>query len=442
MDKKSLTLIIDFEIYAHLFKPIVEELVSRKILVQVFSPHHLLPSVKEHFGESPSLQYHSLDALKKRHRFRFLIHRVASLLFTRTDFSFQFAKKRNQINVASKGIQRFLHKLSRFTPKVPNPKINGFLHALSGFGLKNPFPTQKVMIGSLNASPELLGAKGMQVYTVMESWDHPVKVPNGYRSAMVYVWNQELGEDWESCQGDHQWQIFYPLKLRYAIENSHDSTENGRVSHEENRPLCVYAVASTDKFSGSTIVDLEKRILSDLCVATQNAHWDFLIKSRPNGREGEFQKYSQKYSHVQSTSVLDDDIEEAANYTLTDEYNKRRFDEIKNASLVINAFTTFGLDAAVAGFPVLQLDLQKATDYEDSDQIYGNNHIRKYLLKSENVFRVVDEGLVDAATKYLQEASLDSAAAYSRELSDWLIPEISAADAVRNIVDHVLSDGA
>ena len=34
----------------------------------------------------------------------------------------------------------------------------------------------------------------------MESWDHAVKVPNGYVSNIVFGWNKDLCEDWAKYQ--------------------------------------------------------------------------------------------------------------------------------------------------------------------------------------------------------------------------------------------------
>lgn len=437
MSKQSITVVIDFQIYAYLFKPIIAKFIEQNIDVTVYFPSEIKGLVTKELAIFPEVHFADLDKIKRHHKNRWRIHRALQSLLTRDDFSFQYGKKRNQVTLKTKGVAGVLMKLADFTPKVPNLKINAFLHKVVGIGLHNPFPTNKILVGSLNASAELLCARGQQVYTVMESWDHPVKTPNGYSSHRVYAWNQSLAEDWQATQGDHICVPFYPLKLRYAI---HEIREKGlwqKSQGQRKRPLCVYAVTSTRKFSYALAVEIENQIINDLCEATKIAGWDLLIKPRPNGMTGEFDEFVKQHNHVKVGSIKTDKISIPANYYLDDEYNQLRFKELLDASLVINAFTTFGLDAAVAGIPVLQLDLRKASGYENSNLLFNNHHIKKYLLDVPSTFVVVEENFREKIIEFLKSPN-SVPEVYRDNLCNWLIPKESMDEALKKLVDDVL----
>lgn len=437
MNAQAVTVVIDYKIYAYLFKPILAKLVEKRVSVNVFCPSQIKSEVVRDLGAPQGVRIFTLDEIKARHVNRWRLHRALQVLCTRADFSFQYGKKRGQITRTYKGMQGLLLRLACFTPKVPNSKINAFLHSVMGCGLKNPFPTEKILVGSLNASAELLCAKGQSVYTVMESWDHPVKTPNGYKSRRVYAWNRSLGEDWQATQGDNDWKIFYPLKLRYAWQEVLGNDLWMKARGTRPKRLCVYAVASTRRFSIGVICDLEDRIISDLVAATEEAGWDLLIKPRPNGMPGEFDQFCRGKSHVRIGSLASEDVDVPANYFLDDEYNRRRFTEVIEADLVINAFTTFGLDAAAAGMPVLQLDLREAIGYEDSGLVFGNHHISKYLLKTPCTFVVKNELFRDKITEYFKQPN-DLAHRYRDNLLHWLFPEQSIDVSLEQMIDDVL----
>lgn len=437
MQKPEVSILIDFRIYAYMFKPIIEKMVKRGVTITVFCPSKILDFVIRELGILGEIRFCDLDEVRRPRRLRWMFHRSMLLLFTRADFSYQYGKKSRQEMIKSKGLQRVLLKLAWLTPKVPNHKINTFLKAIAGIGLGNPFPTPKIVVGSLNASAELLCGAAQKIYTIMESWDHPVKWPNGYVSTRVYAWNQSLGEDWEATQSDKSWIPTYPLKLRYAIESIFLKKKWEKRHGKRPKPLCAYAVASTRRFSVKLICDLEDRIINDLCKATEKAGWDLFIKPRPNGLFGEFDKFVKEHAHVSVGSIVNDEVDVAANYYLDDTYNMRRFDELLDASMVINAFTTFGLDAAVAGIPVLQLDLRQACGYEDSCLIYNNHHIRKYLLRGPAIFMVKGEVFRECITDFLKNPS-NMAEQYSNRLRNWLIPNTPLDDILDEVIDDIL----
>lgn len=334
-----------------------------------------------------------------------------------------------------KPARRMLVKLSRALPKVPNKSINAFLERMAGICFQNPFRTKTILAGSLNASAELLCAKNQTVITVMESWDHVVKIPNGYTSEMVFAWNDDLKNDWQRVQCDQNVRTFYPLKLRYARDVVRQLPIP--VRRNELSPFFVYAVASTRRFCIKTLVEIERKLIRDLARAAEIVGWDLLIKPRPNGEEGEFSAIVKEFPNVRVGSILDQDIDQPANYFLSDDYNNKRFSEIVGAEFVINAFTTFGLDSAAAGIPVLQIDIRNADGYADSKFIYENYHLKNYLLPRDPVLRISGDflsGFIDSL-----QSSKVLAKQYTTEIAEWLFCDRSEAAAIDDLVDRSIA---
>ncbi|MFT7248443.1 MAG: hypothetical protein ACI97P_001221 [Arcticibacterium sp.] len=438
-NNKEITIVIDFRIYYYLFEPVVDSFIERGVKVYLVCNKDIKDFISSKRQDLGCIEFVSLPVIKRKFRVHKVIHRILTIFFTRYDFSHQYAKRINQVTIKAKGMKRLLYFISRFVPKVANSNINAFTHNAVRVISKNPFPTSTVLVGSLNASPELLCAKNLRVVTLMESWDHTVKIPNGYLSDKVIVWNKELRDDWVEYQNDKNVDWVYPLKLRYAIENINKTGAWELNKKEEGKPMCVYAVASTRVFSVPQIVELERRLIADLCIATDKANWDLLIKPRPHGDLKEFDEFSESFQHVK-VGYMEDASSNPADYYLNDEYNAIRFSEVLPARIVINCFTTFGLDAATAGIPVLQLDLRETSRYEDSQMFYSNHHINKYLITDRSTLKVpsgVD--LVEYIADYLSN-SRGLEFDYTKSICDWLIPEASFQDSMDRLVDLVLGE--
>lgn len=428
MKNDEVTIVIDFKIYLYLFEPIIRYLLQKNVKIYLAAPQDIMPEVKDILG-GLEVTFVNLSEIKSKNKFRFYFHRTIATLCTRQDFSFQYKKKRQQTTKKAAGMQGILLKIARFTPKVSNKKINAFLHKVSGIGLKNPFPTNKIMVGSLNASAELLTSKTQKVITVMESWDHSVKHPNGYRSDLFLGWNNSLCEDWKITQGDLNVEVFHPLKLRYAHETF-------RWESKRNTKLKVlYPVASTKKFSIDILVQIEKKIIQELVHVTKKLDWGLVIKPRPNGLDGEFD-YLLENDHVKVANVSHGNITNPANYYFTEKDNYDRFSLLEEINLVINAFTTFGLDSIAVGVPVLQLDLRKCESFEDSHMVYSNHHIEKYLISSDDLIRPVDTTLY-AELYDKKDILLEVAEKYTNKMRHWLYKYKNTEDAMRNCFSKI-----
>ena len=433
----ELSVIIDSRIYGYLFAPIIAALEAKGIHIYIYTPRRILDHVRNDIGLYKHVEFLDLDPIRKRNRWRWLLHRIAMDLFVRDDFSYQLHNQKNEITKKLPPMRRVLVKLSRLLPKVPNNSINAFLERLVGIGFRNPFQTRTIITGSLNASAELLCAKDQIIITVMESWDHAVKHPNGYTSELVFTWNNDLKRDWQRVHNDQNVYAFYPLKLRYARDVVSEWPKHER---EIGRPFFVYSVSSTRRFSMNILVDLERRLIRDMARAAEMAGWDLFIKPRPNGEDGEFSDLIKEFSCIRIGSIVDQDVSQAADYYLNDEYNIKRFSEINEAKFVINAFTTFGLDSAAAGIPVLQIDIRKAEGYSESSLIYENYHLKNYLLQRDAVLRIQGD-LVSHLSRFLK-APNNFPEEYSAELKTWLFSDRSQSDAINELIEKSIEQGS
>jgi hypothetical protein len=435
-DTSNISILIDARINGYLFSPIIASLIKKGIRVIVYTPQSILKNVELDLPVSDLITYKELNPILNKNRFRYFIHLVGLYFLTREDFLFRSMKRYENSREEARPFKRVILGIAKLFPKLPDHKVNMTLSKMSTVFLENPFDSNTILVASQNSCPHLLGLKSQKVVTVMESWDHAVKKPNGYASDMVFAWNTSLGEDWTARQHDHLVHVFWPLKLRYARNTGVVREVSCDLIGE--RKFCVYCVTATRRFSPPLIVELEKKLIRDLSKATELAGWDLLIKPRPNGEFGEFDDVLKEFPNARIGSMQPQEADAPANYFLDDEYNARRFAEVSGAQFIINAFTTFGLDAAAANLPVLQIDIRGAIGYSASTFYYENDHIKKYLLTDKYVLKLTGN-LVDGFTHYLSNPN-DFPVKYSKALKRWLFTEESETEAIERLIEEVLGD--
>jgi len=432
----TISILIDARIYGYLFSPIIVSLIKRDIKIIVYAPLSILNKVKLDLPINDLISYKDLDSILKKNSFRYFIHLIVLYFLTPEIFLFRSMKLYENSRQEAKLFKRIILGIAKLCPKLPNNKVNITLSKISTAFLKNPFDSKTILVASQNSCPQLLGLKSQKVVTVMESWDHAVKKPNGYASDIVFAWNSSLREDWIASQHDQLVHVFWPLKLRYAKKFG--------LVHEvssdliSKRKFCVYCVTATRRFSSPIIIELEKKLIRDLSKATGLAGWDLLIKPRPNGEFGEFDDVLKEFSNTRIGAMQSQEVDVPANYFLDDGYNATRFAEVSGAEFIINAFTTFGLDAAAANLPVLQIDIRDAIGYGASNFYYENDHIKKYLLTDNYVLKLTGD-LVDGFTHYLSNPN-DFPVKYSNALKHWLFTEESETEAIEGLIEEVLGD--
>lgn len=416
----QISIAFEHEIEYYLFKPIIKQLILNNYQIKILTSERTKKRIKEDW-ESRKIKYYAT-----RFSIRLILlkalHKIVLILLTPHNFSSQYQRMILQIYIHKKNIWSIFYRLSFITPKSKN--INKRIGSVFKYFTPKFFETKKVLVPTLNSYSFLLSRNDLEVYTVMESWDHAMKVPNGYVSKKVFLWNEALQNDWKEYQKDLNTFSIFPLKLRYAINNKVDLINKSK--------KIVYAVALTELYSNPFLEKIEKQIIEDLCRITQKMEYDFFIKPRPISSETEFNVFLEKYNHV-SLGSFNLPEKNPSNYFLDDAYNKKRFDEIHDAMLVVNCFTTFSLDSALYGIPVLQLDLSKT--HPETNIFYNNHHIKKYLISSKNILKI-ENNFKNEFTRYFY-SNCNKHFSFMNELQNWIGSKESLEDSINKMLKEI-----
>jgi hypothetical protein len=297
--------------------------------------------------------------------------------------------------------------------------------------MESPFPTRKVVVASRFSLPHLLCAADAEVFTVMESWDHPVKTPVGYVSQTVFAWNADLARDWSRQQGDVDVRVGYPLKLRDALQIGPCANKGSRTV--SNRAM--YAAGTSSLSYVNNLHEEEQRLIRVLCKATQRAGWTLLIKPKPNGPVGDFDHFADEFRHVRIGQYRG--AESSTDYYLDAEYNAARYSEACWADVVISAITTFALDAALLGAPVLQLDLRELPGFPELARFSTNHHLSAYLLRDpELALGASSSAQLECEVARALERP-ERAYGFSSMLRQWLVPAKGLRESLGGMLDVI-----
>lgn len=292
------------------------------------------------------------------------------------------------------------------------------------------FQEDVVFVMTTSTRPWLHAAGKKPTVSVTESWDHPVRKTAGYHTHVVLGWNRDISNDWVQFQGADAAFVGGPWKLGYAIDAFPLSASSGNL----DRPRLLYAVGTS---SASPLwFAAEYRLIELVVEAAGDAGWDVTLKLKPNGERSDYVDIAGRHSHVRITDERSSP--NPMDYHLDDEYNQQRLKDMASAHLVINAVTTFALDAACAGVPVLQLADFEGDDLSGIRSASHNYHLQKYLLNNpQQVFSVDSAELRRDLARWLQNPDR-RAIDYSARLRRWLVPDVGMAATLRTAVESAL----
>lgn len=287
-----------------------------------------------------------------------------------------------------------------------------------GSRLPNPLPTRFVVAVSRTAYPHLLCGGGARVATLIESWDHAFAHPAGYLSEWVVPWNEDLGRDWVELQDPAARQVLgYPMKLRYALAAS---------LPEPAEPALAFASGTSSHDRHAAHFREERALIEAIARGAAAAGWKTLVKPHPMARPGDFDGLG--------AEVLGYRGEGANDYSLDDAYDRDRLDELRRTTWLANGWTTFGLDAAAAGRPVLQFRLAEEDGWPSLADLYRGEHIRKYYLGGGEVLRLGSAAEIPAQIERVLATWRGKAEEQSSRLRRWLTPDPDPGAAVERVV--------
>ncbi len=308
--------------------------------------------------------------------------------------------------------------------------VNRLLQASASMA-RSPFEEDVVFVITTSTRPWLHAAGCVPTISVLESWDHPVRKTAGYQTDVVISWNRDLGDDWIRFQGAQAAFVGGPWKLEYAI-NAFPLTAS---SNPDGGHRLMYAVGTGSETPAW--YEAETRLIDLVAEAARDAGWRVTLKLKPNGKRSDYLEVVDRHPHVRLTD--EQSSPDPMDYHLGEEYNKTRLEELANVDLVINSVTTFALDAACAGVPVLQLAGFGGDDLTGIRSASRNYHLNAYLMNDPRlVLPVHSTTMKNQLSAWLQEPDL-RAVEYSNHVRTWLVPEDGMQASLQNAVAAALT---
>ena len=432
--RKQVTLLIPSLVCFDTALPYITELRRRRVGMHFVVDHRVRKFCSDDLHDALSVV--DIDELARKYRLTELFHNFLRLALTGEDFSPIYRRWLQQrLDVKSKLARVLALLVVRFGPKCAPNKVNNYLSCWLGWIIRNPFMTQRLIYITTTGKPHLLCGRGLKVYTVMESWDHPGKAPIGNASTKVFVWNAALEQDWMDFQGDNRLFRSYPMKLAYAI-GANDLKKWELLKPGNNRILYPTTFNST---SDKRMFAEELKFIKELCRATEKTGQKLLIKPKPNSVEGELDQFLE-FAHVEIGHYQPN--EGGGNYRLSRAYNEGRLDELRKSDVIINLGTTFAIDAAAYGLPVIQFELACPRQYPFLSTLSTFPHLqRHFFCHQASHFKITDSIAVAFQLTFLSDPShyLPAAETFSLRLREWLIPDWTLADAVEQVIDECLA---
>ena len=185
----------------------------------------------------------------------------------------------------------------------------------------------------------------------------------------------------------------------------------------------------------------ELKLIEALCRVTQGSGQKLLIKPKPNGSVGEFDRFLE-FSHVEVGSYQANDG--GANYSLSEEYNETRLRELRISDIVVNLGTTFALDAAAFGLPVVQLQIKCQQKYPYLTKLITFPHLaRHYYSAPDLIYTITGFVPISEELAFLCDKSLylKTAEAFSLYLRKWISPVSTLANSVSEVISVCLGEG-
>lgn len=428
----KITLVIPTLICLHTAKPYILEIRRRSIAICYYIGDELQDDqIKAVDPSATSIQ--RLTELAARYPILKVLHELLRITVTPMHFSAIYPRWLQQ-RLSTRGIfaRGFMNLLARRGPKLDARKVNSMLERVIRPFLNNPFETRKLIYFSLAPNSFLFCARNLEVNTILESWDHPGKAPIGHLSRSVFVWNKALEEDWQNYQGPDPVYLSFPIKLGYALERRKNATR----SPSEHRLMYAMTFGAS---SEAALYTEELQLVDHLCSITADTGTQLVLKPKPNSQKGELDQFK-RYSHVRITEYTSNAF--GSHYDLTDRYNAQRLSDLDQCDIVVNVGTTFALDAAAYGCPVVQLVFDAVESFPGLSKLRDFPHLARHLYENTPREFVLRGTGIHEQLNFLahHQVVLELARQKQRQLAQWLSPVLPRQAAISSVVTQCLCD--
>lgn len=424
-------------------RPLVQEFQRRGIVVRLFIfGQRLDPKLCAQYLNLELTSIHADFGGKKIRMF--ILHcldQAFRLAHTSPHFSSMYRKILAQEK--SRGFWKWFSRLTHFFPKTSSPNHH-YYHFFKFLvpQQKKPVP---VLATSLLHAPYWLCQKKAQVHLLVDSWDHPVKMPFFLNPRATYAWNEDLAQDVRKLQKLGQTQVTYPFRFHYIFELKNQSALRPASPHLQKHlselPLqfMVYAMGSfsnyPELFSG------EEKLIWELIKIAEEINIPLYIKPRPDSGPATFESFKKnKMVIIGPTKTAAGEHKVLPDLVIDQDYNIYRFLLLQRARLLINVGTTLIFEGALVGTPILQMDLSSSLpEMKGFIEWTDNPHLKKYIKPRASCFRYELTGDSTLLKKEIQDYLHDESKAQlmSQELKEWIMPQASFTTAVEQLLQDL-----
>ena len=424
----KITIIAELGTCIYAVKPIVKEFVDRGFAVDLYTEEANLEKTKNYLNNLP-LNILSTSVLMGR--WASLFDYIFKQLITKNTFSSQYAR----LAPSNNKLLSLIYKCAKYFPKPNQKKINSIYHKFWRMINRKPvFNSRKVLVITRTNNTYYLNNRNHLVYSIMESWDHPVKSPFYFLSEVTFTWNASLTEDMRAFQNNskHYSEIF-PLKFRYLQEIVSVPQINSVALQKEidfinTQPYVLY-ICTYSGYSKGDLFHNELKLIAKIKEQCDKAGKLLYIKPHPHYSASDFDSLSSSRNLRVGIGATNN----GTNYIFTDDDQYYKIQLLKNAEKIINVGTTLVLEASLLNENVYQLKIDSSR-YGSFARACENYHIAKYL---NSYSEIIDLTCGDESEKIEKLMKEDKGSNhYAAQIKKWLFNE-EIETSINKIVNEI-----
>lgn len=313
-------------------------------------------------------------------RFLNKLNFALTILFTRNDFPKPYRSfvkhysKRNLLGI-------LIFYLSNIWPKIYYNKVNFLVNNIISL-INKEGSIDKIIVHSRVSNLSFLNKKKLKTITIIESWDHIYKKPMGYIDKFTYLWNHEQIKDFMKFQSQSNCRLSYPKKISYLINKE-------KLNKDKIKLRTILYPATTSSFAErDKMFESELEFIEHLCFFISKTNYELIIKTKPNGKKGDFDFLKSKYSKIK---ILESSIfNSTTNFYIDKDEIKLRKEIFSKVDVVLNLGTTYAIEASLFNKPVIQLDFENSFKFSKLSELQKNYHLQKFLLGNNYTYEIDD----------------------------------------------------
>jgi hypothetical protein len=406
--KHGVSIIAENGVALYSMKPIIENINSKGVEIYLYtSVEKKLVSTEVSIPISHIININTIT-----NRYKSVLDFLLKQFLVNSKFSSQYSR----VNKTNSELLNFVGNVLLKFPKPNVTKVNKIYSSIWKLINRKPiFKTEKLLVVTRSGNTYLLNNKHHTIYTLVESWDHPVKSPFFFQSKRTYVWNKSLLEDVVEFQNYDLSSIktVFPLKFRY-IEELRNRTLNISNTSIQNelyfikKSRYILYICTYSNFSGNNLFEGEKILIKQIVDICKEKGEMLYIKPHPhsNGKEFNFLKGDDTFRiGISATNS-------GYNYIFTDEDQYYKIQLLTNAIMIINVGTTLVLESSLLNTNIVQIKLNDK--YKNFNLVSENYHNKKYLNNNPYILDLNKEPL-KKLEKYMKKENN-----FSKYLKKWV----------------------